>query len=513
MTLNELVTERLPYGKKRSHLGGVFVDGLYNFYKDTEKDLDDIYMDNFLHVIRNKSAIRDIKIFAGGFSDEFDKVLAKKGTALRDGILDYFGFPLPDKKKSIEHLPFNSESEFKLHDFQDRIRRQVIRLLSDQEKRFIIHMPTGSGKTRTAVEVIIDFFRISAMNTLYDENVKILWVAQSSELCAQAMETFKNLGSKKLPFEVSINPYFGNSSIESINHQKPGIIFASIQKLLNNYKSDTWKEIKSDLYLVVVDEAHRSVASQWIKALDYFVSDQKAFLIGLTATPGIGNTNKTDFTISNYYRAKKIGIMDESYITIDSPIKLLTKRNFLAKIDNQEIQFKPGYEVDDILVKEDSFEFSSNTLKLLSTDPFRNHIVVQLIKKHINKGHKILVFSCGVDHNLILKTILNEKGIKAESVDADTLNRTEIIERYKTGDLNVLVNFGVLTTGFDAPKTNVCIIARPIESVVMYSQMVGRILRGELNQGNKRNTLYTLRDNLNHGGYDELFNSFNQFFN
>lgn len=513
MTLNDLVKERLPYGKKRSHLGGIFVDGLYNYYKDNEKDLDDIYIDNFLHVIRNKNAIRDIKIFGIGFSDEFDKVLANNGTKLRNGILDYFGYPLPNKKKSVEQLPFNSESEFKLHDFQDRIRRRVIRFLSDQEKRFIIHMPTGSGKTRTAVEIIIDFFRISAMNTLYDENVKILWVAQSAELCSQAMETFKFIGSKKLPFEVSIIPYFGTSKIESINHKKPGIIFASIQKLLNNYKSDIWKEIKSDLFLVVVDEAHRSVASQWINALNYFVSDQKSYLIGLTATPGIGNTDKTDFTLSNYYHAKKIGIMDESYTTIDSPIKLLTKRNFLAKIDNQEIQFKPDYKVGDILFNEDRFEFSSKTLKQLSTDPYRNKIVIELIKNHIKKENKILVFSCGVEHNLILKTILNQEGIEAESVDTNTLNRNEIIERYKTGNLNVLINFGVLTTGFDAPKTNVCIIARPVESIVMYSQMVGRILRGELNQGNKKNVLYTLRDNLNHGGYDELFNSFNEFFN
>lgn len=513
MTLNELVTKFLPLSKKRSHLGGVFVDGITQYYQNMDKAIDDVYIDNFLYVVRKKKALADIKIFAKGHCNEFDKILDKNGTSLRDAILDYFDFAPPEKKKSIEYLSHNSETELKLHDFQDRIRRKVIRLLSDQEKRFIIHMPTGSGKTRTAVEIIIDFFRISAMNTLYDENIKILWVAQSAELCTQAMETFRKLGSKKLPFDVSINPYFGQSSVEKIDHRKPGIIFSSIQKLLNNYKSETWKEIKSDLFLVVVDEAHRSVASQWVKALDYFVADEKAYLIGLTATPGIGNKDKIDFTLSNYYRATKIGIMDESYITIDSPIKHLTQRDFLAKIDNQEIKFEPGYSVDPLIENEGSFDFSKKTLKLLSTDPYRNKIIVELIKNHIKKGHKILIFTCSVDHNLILKTILIEAGIEADSVDADTLNRTEIIERYKSGDLNVLVNFGVLTTGFDAPKTNVCIIARPVESIVMYSQMVGRILRGKYNQGNKKNTLYTLRDNLNHGGYDDLFNSFNDYFN
>jgi DNA repair protein RadD len=76
----------------------------------------------------------------------------------------------------------------------------------------------------------------------------------------------------------------------------------------------------------------------------------------------------------------------------------------------------------------------------------------------------------------------------------------------------VLLNYGVLTTGFDAPKTDVCIIARPVRSIVLYSQMVGRILRGPKNKGNKTNTLYTIKDNLGHGDYDELFNSFNEFY-
>ena len=46
----------------------------------------------------------------------------------------------------------------------------------------------------------------------------------------------------------------------------------------------------------------------------------------------------------------------------------------------------------------------------------------------------------------------------------------------------------------------------------MYSQMVGRILRGPRNQGNDCNTLYTIKDNLGHGDYDDLFNYFNDFY-
>ena len=75
-------------------------------------------------------------------------------------------------------------------------------------------------------------------------------------------------------------------------------------------------------------------------------------------------------------------------------------------------------------------------------------------------------------------------------------------------DLNILINFGVLTTGFDAPQINTVIIARPTFSIVLYSQMVGRALRGPKNGGNKKNKLITLKDNLMHGNMDELFENF-----
>ena len=58
----------------------------------------------------------------------------------------------------------------------------------------------------------------------------------------------------------------------------------------------------------------------------------------------------------------------------------------------------------------------------------------------------------------------------------------------------VLFNYGVLTTGFDAPKTSAAIIARPTKSLVLYSQMVGRIIRGEKVDGTKEAEIWTVVD-------------------
>ena len=57
-----------------------------------------------------------------------------------------------------------------------------------------------------------------------------------------------------------------------------------------------------------------------------------------------------------------------------------------------------------------------------------------------------------------------------------------------------MCNYGVLTTGFDAPKTSAAIIARPTKSLVLYSQMIGRALRGPLVGGTEEAEICTVVD-------------------
>ena len=60
----------------------------------------------------------------------------------------------------------------------------------------------------------------------------------------------------------------------------------------------------------------------------------------------------------------------------------------------------------------------------------------------------------------------------------------------------MLVNFNILTAGFDAPITNTVVIARPTDSLVQYSQMAGRAMRGLKSKGNENCKIYTVRDDI-----------------
>ena len=72
--------------------------------------------------------------------------------------------------------------------------------------------------------------------------------------------------------------------------------------------------------------------------------------------------------------------------------------------------------------------------------------------------------------------------------------------RYAVGEIDVLLNFGVLSTGFDAPNVRTVVIARPTTSVILYSQMLGRGLQGPKMGGTAQCTLVDVRDHFGRFG-------------
>jgi DNA repair protein RadD len=516
----ETLTENIPDGTKRELLGVQFIDGLLNYSKENaaEVNLNELLVLEFDNLVSQKVFLNLLKLWCAenlsivcGVPD----INTMKIKDIKDAILYYYKIDIVQEENKANIVSYKTSTKIKLHDFQERIRRKVINLMFKQKKRFIIHMPTGSGKTRTAAEIILDFVRFSPSKALLDNKIKILWLAQSEELCFQAYETIKDILNQKGTTDIGVGHFYGKNEIDDTILDKPAIIFCGIQKLLLNYNKPIWANIKNNTYLVVVDEAHRSVAEKWINAINYFVADKSVYLIGLTATPGIGKINSdTTPKLSTFYQGEKIKLLDEHYNDIPNPIQWLIEQEFLAKINR--IQIESNYSINGIVNNSEikgNFDFSDQTLKELSIIASRNSIIINILVDEYKKGKKILVFSCGIQHSKTLKAILAQKSIKSETIDANTPNRNSIIERFKKGDLNILINYGVLTTGFDAPNTDVCVIARPIESIVMYSQMVGRILRGPNNTGNKENTLYTIKDNINlHGDYDEMYASFDEFY-
>ena len=128
------------------------------------------------------------------------------------------------------------------------------------------------------------------------------------------------------------------------------------------------------------------------------------------------------------------------------------------------------------------------------------------------RDHKrILFFATTVHHAQAIATVLQARGTHAQSVTGTTPapRRARIIEDFLDDEdiPKILCNYGVLTTGFDAPKTSAALIARPTKSLVLYSQMVGRAMRGPLAGGNAHAEIVTVVD-LELPGFSDMAEAF-----
>ena len=134
----------------------------------------------------------------------------------------------------------------------------------------------------------------------------------------------------------------------------------------------------------------------------------------------------------------------------------------------------------------------------------------------MGRGKSIIVFACSLEHSKLLNEICILLDINCASIDDKTSfnSRKKFIEDFKNKKINVIFNYGVLSTGFDAPNTNTVMIVRPTASPIMYSQMLGRGLRGPKVNGNEECWLIDLKDNLK-GLPDErnCFTMYNEYYN
>jgi superfamily II DNA or RNA helicase len=405
---------------------------------------------------------------------------------------------------------------FPLHPYQKTIKDEIVKLLFRPGCQFLVHMPTGSGKTKTAVESIVDFWRSKG-----DDTGIIVWLAHTRELCNQAYDTFHQVWKARGDVGLTAHRIFESHS-PKIEDETSGICFVGFQKLASQIKGNTElvKTIRKNCRLIVVDEAHKALAPTYLEGIEFLRNNPNVRLMGLTATPGratgtgsaaIENERFTKFFSDGIF---KIRGLDSS----SSEIEYLQNNEYLAKLNRIEIRSGVQFTKDEVdSINLDNVDLPPNLLYKLSIDTQRNLKIVNEVKKAVvERKDPTLIFSTSISHAVILQFLLRNEGIEAESVFGSThpIKRNDVISRFKSGNLMVLINYNVLTTGFDAPNLGTLVISRPTSSVILYSQMVGRALRGPKMGGHSSvNTLIDLVDNSGRFGSEQAaFNYFDEYF-
>lgn len=143
-------------------------------------------------------------------------------------------------------------------------------------------------------------------------------------------------------------------------------------------------------------------------------------------------------------------------------------------------------------------EFRSERLKIIGESRERNNAILREIVQLKKVRKKILFFGCSVEHSRRIALYLKMQGVKARYVDSKmgADSRVEAIEKFRNSDLEVLCNFGVLTTGFDAPKIDCVFVGRPVKSTLLYTQMIGRGMRGTKSGGTDDVLVVDMDDNF-----------------
>ena len=409
-------------------------------------------------------------------------------------LRSFFGV-VQDHRAPVNTAPdsTNIPAGYALFDHQRTVADRAIHALGDAPRKVILHMPTGAGKTRTAMHIVAGHLR-------QRKRTIVCWLAQNAELLDQAADEFEKawhfLGNR----ELNLVRFWGNRKPDILDLHD-GIIVAGFAKMsaFEKRAPATLLRLADRVSLTIIDEAHQAIAPTYSSILNTLYSKRPHnALLGLTATPGRSWSDiDEDRKLSNYFDGRKVTLEIENY---DDPVNFLIDQKYLARPIFCTLNSDSGL----ILTEKDVGKLSTaidvpeQILNRLGMDTQRNLKILSVVEDLITRHRRIIVFAPSVENARMLTALLSLRSHEAFIVtgQSNSSERERIIRSFKSnaGRAMILVNYGVLTTGFDAPAISAAVIARPTRSLVLYSQMIGRATRGTRAGGNAEAEIVTVVD-------------------
>jgi DNA repair protein RadD len=417
-----------------------------------------------------------------------------------------------------------------LHDYQRTIAsgiRGVLNARSRRGRRGLVWLPTGTGKTRVCAETLLtESFLAPPRNVL-------LWIADREELCEQAIEIFRHIWMHRgheTPSAIGTSSpmlrvvrVFGGRPSKALP-DCPTLLCATIQTLARRAKAEVhrawFEELQRRCFAVVFDEAHHVVAPSYVevqRALGLELGDGPAIgnevpvLLGLTATPGRTAKDETEELAKRFhgrllepsspYRSVR-GFIEKGYLA--RPIIEVAKTGFELELTDEERADWDAYA-----------QLSESALVRAGRDVGRSAAILRDLEPRLEQLRSVLLYACSVEHAEALAEVLSMKGHSAAAVHGGSPRpvRQSLIQRFRYGGLKVLVSCDLLTTGFNAPNVDAVVLARPVLSRILFSQMIGRGLRGPKNGGTPRCLILDYEDSLGpHGDLERLRDDFRRDF-
>lgn len=366
----------------------------------------------------------------------------------------------------------------KLRDYQQAAIDALYGYFSRASGNPLLVLPTGAGKSLVNAE-----FVRGVIETWPHQ--RVLCLTHVRELIEQ---NFKELVGLWPEAPAGIN----SASVGRRDTGSP-ILFAGIQSIYKKAMELGWFD------LILVDEAHLIPAGATGMYRTFLSAAQEINpaikIVGLTATP---------------YRLGQ-GMLHEgkealfSDIAYEVPISLLLERGYLAPLVTPEEGTETKISMAGVGTR--GGEFIAAEMAAAVDQESVTHAAVNEIVTLGQDRKSWLIFCSSVAHAEHVSEAINARGILCDIVTGSTAKgtRDSIINNFKAGHLRALVNVDVLTTGFNAPNTDLIAFLRPTQSPGLYLQMVGRGMRNSPETGKTNCLVLDFAGNIErHGPVDNV---------
>lgn len=230
--------------------------------------------------------------------------------------------------------------------------------------------------------------------------------------------------------------------------------------------------------IIIIDEAHTAKSASYLRILEHF---NRSYALYFTATPqrtdGKGFADIADDMINS---VSVRWLIDNGYLT---PFEYYAPKTLL---DASELTVKQG-------------EYDGKQATAMLDKPKIYGDVLTCYRKYAD-GLKTIVYCSSVEHSEKTAAAFNDAGIPAAHIDGKTpkQTRSDIIRKFRTGEITVLCNYSLIVEGFDVPDAGCVICLRPTQSLIVHIQSVMRCMR--IAEGKRRAVILDMVGNCTRHG-------------
>lgn len=393
---------------------------------------------------------------------------------------------IEEKTESIIRTPYYSDSSGKNPRYYQEVAiNRTVKAVAEGQKRILLVMATGTGKTFVAGQIIWRLWKSGQAK-------RILFLADRNILVDQTMvNDFKHFGDKM-------------TKVKHRQIDKAYEIYLALYQGItgNEEESNAYKQFSPDFFdLIVVDECHRGSTAEdspWRDVLNYF---QSATHIGLTATPKEtkDTSNIEYFGEPIYTYSLKQGIED-GFLAPYKVIQIMLDKDlggYRPTITDRDTQ---GREIEDKIYTDKDFD--RNLVLVERTKTVAKEITKYL--KETDRFGKTIVFCVDIDHAERMRQALvnenadlvkeNSKYIMRITGDNDE-GKKELDNFIDPENLypTIVTTSKLLTTGVDVQTCKNIVLDSNIRSMTEFKQIIGRGTRIREDYGKTHFTILDFR--------------------